>query len=110
MEGTVYWLPKGSVLLDGTWEKDKDCIVKIGTLIEADTSSRWRVKRKINRLFDDNVVLEADPSTGLLSLKRVTGTSQDRSADIAAAGLEVAAKSNGFRSGSTKFSKDGFLC
>jgi hypothetical protein len=97
MEGTVYWLPKGSVSLDGTWEKDKDCTVKVGTLIEADTSSRWRVKRKINHLFDDNVALDVDPNTGLL--KTVNGTSQDRTADIVATGLEVAARVMAFGAG-----------
>ena len=90
MEGIAYWLPTGSIVLDGTWEKDKDCTIKIGTLIEPDTCSRWRLTRKINHLFDDTVALEVDPATGLL--KTVGGTSEDKSAQIIATALETVAK------------------
>src|SRR5439155_23977367 len=67
MEGLAYWLPKGSVIIDGTWDKDaKNCSIKVGTLIEADTSSRWRLTRKVNHLFEDTLLLDVDPGTGLL--------------------------------------------
>jgi hypothetical protein len=97
MEGMAYWLPKGSILIDGTWEEEKDCTIKVGTLIEAETSSRWRLTRNINHLFEDNVVLEVDPATGLL--KTVSGSSEDKTAEIVATALETAAKAMTFGAG-----------
>jgi hypothetical protein len=98
IEGLAYWLPKGSITIDGTWEKDaSDCSIKVGTLIEADTSSRWRLTRKVNHLFEDTVLLDVDPATGLL--KTVNGTSEDKSAEIVATALQAAAKAMTFGAG-----------
>jgi hypothetical protein len=90
MEGTAYWLPKGSILIEGTWDKDAaEPVLKVSGLVEADTSSRWRLTRKINHLFEDTVALEVDATTGLL--KTVNGTSEDQTAEIAAAAVAAAA-------------------
>ena len=98
IDGLAYWLPKGSIIIDGTWDKDaKDCSIKVGTLIEADTCSRWRLTRKVNHLFEDTVLLDVDPATGLL--KTVNGTSEDKSAEIVATALQAAAKAMTFGAG-----------
>ena len=90
MEGVAYWLPKGSILIEGTWDKDAaEPVLKVSGLVEADTSSRWRLTRTINHLFADTAVLEVDATTGLL--KTVNGTSEDKTAEIAAAAVAAVA-------------------
>lgn len=90
IKGVVYWLPKGSILMEGTWDKDAaEPVLKVSGLVEADMSSRWRLTRKINHLFEDTVVLEVDATTGLL--KTVNGTSEDKTAEIAAAAVAAVA-------------------
>jgi len=91
----AYWLPKGSVIIDGKWDKDaSDFTISVSTLIEADTNSRWRLTRKVNHLFEDTVLIEVDPTTGLL--KTTNGTSEDKSAEIVATALQAAAKAMTF--------------
>jgi hypothetical protein len=98
MQGLAYWLPKGAIAIDAKWDKDNsDWTITVTPLIEADTSTsspHWRLKRNVNHLFEDNVTLEVDAKTGLL--KTVTGTSEDKSAAIAAEGLAIAAKAMTF--------------
>jgi hypothetical protein len=95
MEGLAYWLPKGAIVIDGKWDKDSsDWTITVSPHIEADTSSRWRLRRKVNYLFEDNVTLEVDATTGLL--QTVNATSEDKTAAIAAEGLAVAAKAMTF--------------
>jgi hypothetical protein len=91
MEGLAYWLPKGAVVIEGKWDKDNsDWTITVTPYIDADASKRWRLTRKVNHLFEDNVSLEVDAKTGLL--KTVNGTSEDKTAAIVAEGLAVAAK------------------
>src|SRR5262249_5139696 len=91
MDGLTYWLPKGGIIIEGTWDKDNaDWKFTVTPHIEADTLQRWRLTRKVNYLFQDTVVLEVDAKTGLL--KTVSGTSENKTADIIAEGLAVAAK------------------
>jgi len=93
MEGLVYWLPKGAIVIEGTWDKDNaDWKFTITPHIEADTSQRWRLSRKVNYLFQDTVTLEVDAKTGLL--KTVSGTSENKTVDIIAEGLAVASQSD----------------
>ena len=95
MAGIVYWLPKGSIFIDGTWDdKAPEPTLNVVPLIEADTSSRWRIKRKTNHLFEDTVVLGTDPRTGLLNT--VNGTSEDKTAEIASTALAAAANAVAF--------------
>jgi hypothetical protein len=94
LQGLAYWLPKGAIVIDAKWDKDNsDWTITVTPLIEADTSTSspyWRLRRNVNHLFEDNVTLEVDAKTGLL--KTVTGTSEDKTAAIAAEGLAIAAK------------------
>ena len=96
MEGLVYWLPKGAIVIDGKWDKDNsDWTITVTPYIDADTRSRhYRLTRKVNHLFDDNVTLEVDATTGLL--QTVNATSEDKTAAIVAEGLAIAAKAMSF--------------
>ena len=96
MQGLAYWLPKGAIVIEGKWDKDSsDWAITVTPYIDADTSPpHWRLTRKVNHLFEDNVTLEVDATTGLL--QTVTATSEDKSAAIAAAGLAIAAKAMTF--------------
>jgi len=96
MEGLAYWLPKGAIVIEGTWDKDtSDLTITIAPFIDADTSScHYRLTRKVNHLFEDNVTLEVDTTTGLL--QTVNGTSEDKTAAIAAEGIAIAAKAMTF--------------
>src|SRR5262245_49714906 len=80
MKGLAYWLPKGAIVIEGKWDKESsDWAITVSPYIDADTQSRhYRLMRKVNHLFDDNVTLEVDATTGLL--QTVGGTSEDKTA------------------------------
>jgi hypothetical protein len=89
MNGLTYWLPKSGVVIEGTSDKDSaDWKFTVTPHIEADTSQRWRLTRKVNYLFQDTVTLEVDAKTGLV--KTASGTSENKTAEIIAEGLAVA--------------------
>jgi hypothetical protein len=95
MKGVAYWLPKAAIMIDGKWDKDNsDWTITVTPYIDADTTRHYRLTRKVNHLFEDNVTLEVDATTGLL--QTVNATSEDKTAAIVAEGLAIAAKAMSF--------------
>jgi hypothetical protein len=91
LSGTAYYLPKGKIKVTGAWNKEQRLWdISITPIIEADPSARYYVNRNVNVMFDDDITVAIDPSTGLL--QTVNAASTDRTVD-ALAGLVSAAAS-----------------
>jgi hypothetical protein len=86
--GIPYYLPKGKIKLDCTWNTaNSEWSVQISPWIEPD-SKRLLLSRKVNILFDDDILITTD-SNGLL--QTVNGTTTDETVNsigslVAAAG------------------------
>lgn len=88
---TPYYLPKGRVIVSGTWNNATlQWDIKITPVIEADRTHVFWADRHVNVMFDDDVTVAVDPATGLL--QTVNATSTDRTVD-ALGGLVSAAAS-----------------
>jgi hypothetical protein len=88
-EAVVYYLPRGVIKVDGSWEDKKGWTVIISTDIHADRSQRYILTLKTNYPFFDHNGTFVVNEKGLL--KTVTGAATDHTVDsavslIAAAG------------------------
>jgi len=86
-----YYLPKGRVQVKADWNK----IIpgwqpQVSTVYEADPSECYRLARHVNAFFDDQILIRANPSSGLL--EAVEATSSDQTIN-AVASLAAAAAS-----------------
>jgi len=103
--GTAYYLPQGKVIVSGTWNKEqKTWDLKATTLIEADPGSRFVLSRRRNALFDDDLTLGVDPTTGLLQTAHAITT--DQTANIV--GSIVSAVASGLTFGASLGPVTGF--
>jgi len=77
LTGSAYYLPRGRVLVAGTWNKDtRFWDIKVTPVVEADPEARYVAKRHVNGLFDDDITISVDPTTGLLQTANATSTDQ----------------------------------
>jgi len=90
--GFSYFLPKGSLKVMGVWNATTGFWdVTAASVIGPDPSSKpYRVERRVNAFFDDDLTIAADPTTGLL--QTVNGTTTDQRVN-AVASLAAAAVS-----------------
>lgn len=93
-----YYLPKGKIIVAGTWNKEARLWdIKITPVIEADPSARYLADRHINILFDDDITISVDPNTGLL--QTVNATTTDQSLNAIAGLISTAASALTFGAG-----------
>ncbi|MEI9893067.1 MAG: hypothetical protein WDN28_03930 [Chthoniobacter sp.] len=77
LKGLPYYLPKGVVLIDGTFDdKAADFTVKISTDIRPDTTVRYRLENASNAMFEDRTTFAVD-SNGLL--QSIKSSAEDKS-------------------------------